>query len=435
MLKKITIGMLLVLTLLLTACGGTSKTEVAPTVAAAAEAEETVEVVPQEAPSPIPATQEEEESAPVTATDAVCVPNAPKPTPSEEILEIFTPDPETDWIKGPETAAVTIVEYADFQCPYCPQLAPILRELQAQFPEDVRIVYRHFPLDSIHDKALLSTQAAEAAGLQDEFWAMHDLLYEKPGEWAGLSVAAFKTWVVAQAKDLGLDEEQFEADFSSDEIVAKAEATWVKGQEIGIPGTPFIMINYQQFKAQPSLDTLTAIVKLIKLEDQQFSECPSLTVDPESTYQVTLETEKGDIVIELFPDVAPLAVNSFLFLAENGWYDGTTFHRVIPDFMAQTGDPTGTGYGNPGYSFGIEIDPGLIFDRAGLVAMANSGPEANGSQFFITYGPSPDLNGGYTIFGEVIEGMDVVESLSPRDPSQGLGLPPGDALVRVISDQ
>ncbi|MEA2008968.1 MAG: peptidylprolyl isomerase [Chloroflexota bacterium] len=156
-----------------------------------------------------------------------------------------------------------------------------------------------------------------------------------------------------------------------------------------------------------------------------------MTIDPEITYIATLETEKGNIVIELFPDVAPMAVNNFIFLAENGWFDDITFHRVIPNFVAQTGDPAGTGYGSPGYTFGIETDSGLTFDRAGLVAMANSGPEANGSQFFITYAPAPSLDGGYTIFGEVIEGMDIVESLTPRDPAEGFGLTPGDKLISI----
>lgn len=311
----------------------------------------------------------------------------------------------------------------------------MLAELQEKFPADLRVVYRHFPLDSIHDKAILAAQAAEAAGLQDEFWTMHDLLYEKQGQWAGFSVEKFKTWVVEQAEEVGLDEEQFETDFNSDEIAAKAQATWEEGQQLGIPGTPFIMVNYQQFKAQPEVGILSSIIRMIKLEDEQYSECPPMTIDPDADYQVTLETEKGNIVVELFPEVAPLAVNNFLFLAEEGWYDDNTFHRVIPGFMAQAGDPTGTGFGGPGYSFGVETDSELTFDRAGLLAMANSGPETNGSQFFITYGPTPSLNGSYTIFGEVTDGMDVLENLAPRDPSQGEDLPPGDELLRVLYEK
>lgn len=311
----------------------------------------------------------------------------------------------------------------------------MLAELQELYPEDVRFIYRHFPLDSIHNKAILATQAAEAAGLQDAFWDMYELLYAKQATWSGLSVEDFKTWIIEQAATLAIDREQFAADFESEEIVQKAQATWEEGQEIGIPGTPFIMINYQQFKSQPQLSTLSAIVKMILLEDRQFPECPPMTIDEEATYLATLETEKGDIVIKLFPNVAPLAVNNFIFLAENGWFNDITFHRVISNFVAQAGDPTGTGYGSPGYSFSIEIDSDLTFDKAGLVAMANAGPEANGSQFFITYGPTPSLDGSYTIFGEVIEGMDVVESLTPRDPTEGLGQPPGDELIRVTIEE
>jgi cyclophilin family peptidyl-prolyl cis-trans isomerase len=160
-----------------------------------------------------------------------------------------------------------------------------------------------------------------------------------------------------------------------------------------------------------------------------------MTVDAETTYYATIETEGGDIVIELFPDVAPMAVNSFIYLAENGWFDGIMFHRVIPGFVAQTGDPSGTGYGNPGYSFSNEVSADLVFDRAGLVAMANSGPDTNGSQFFITYAATPNLNGSYTIFGEVIEGMDVVDGITPRDPQQGGDIPFGDVILNITIDE
>lgn len=156
-----------------------------------------------------------------------------------------------------------------------------------------------------------------------------------------------------------------------------------------------------------------------------------MTLQPGQGYTATLQTEKGDIVFELFPDVAPIAVNSFIFLAQHDWFDNITFHRVLPGFIAQSGDPSGTGYGGPGYFFAIETDASLTFDRAGLLAMANSGPTSNGSQFFITLGPAEHLNGQYTIFGEVIQGLDVAESLTPRDPSQSADLPVGDLLLDV----
>ena len=137
------------------------------------------------------------------------------------------------------------------------------------------------------------------------------------------------------------------------------------------------------------------------------------------------------MTLELFADKAPQAVNSFVFLARQGWFNDITFHRVIAGFMAQTGDPSGTGRGNPGYLFKNEIDPTLKFDRPGLLAMANSGPDTNGSQFFITYAPAPSFDGAYTIFGRVLSGMDVLEQLTPRDQQVGSSLPPGDKLLSV----
>jgi cyclophilin family peptidyl-prolyl cis-trans isomerase len=144
-----------------------------------------------------------------------------------------------------------------------------------------------------------------------------------------------------------------------------------------------------------------------------------------------LRTEKGDITLELFADKAPLAVNSFIFLAKNDWFDSVTFHRVIADFMAQAGDPSGTGYGGPGYAFDNEIDPSLTFDRPGVLAMANAGPGSNGSQFFITYAAVPRLNGSYTIFGQLMDGMDVLKQLTPRNPAESMDLPPGDRIIDV----
>jgi cyclophilin family peptidyl-prolyl cis-trans isomerase/protein-disulfide isomerase len=370
-----------------------------------------------------------------TGDQPTCIPYPPPPTPSEEDLAVFTPDPETDWIKGRKDAPITIIEYADFQCPACSRTARILQDLVEKYPDDVRIVYRHFPLDSIHDKAIPAAQAAEAAGRQGDeaFWAMHDYLYDTQAEWSGFSVEDFASWVVEVANELGLDTVQFEADYSSEAIVNLAEAAWTDGQALGITGTPFLMVNslYNIRDAQ----MLTAFVELIKLEERLFTACPPMTIDPDTSYQATVETEKGSFVIDLYVERAPLAVNSFVYLAEEGWFDGNTFHIVLPGIVAQTGDPSGTGYGNPGYRFGNETSPDLLFDREGLVAMYNTGPDSNGSQFFITYAEAPDLNGYYTIFGEVVEGMDVVRSITPRNPQIGEDLPPGDQLISITIEK
>ncbi len=308
----------------------------------------------------------------------------------------------------------------------------MLAQLKVDFPEDVRVVYRHFPLASIHDKALLATQAAEAAGLQGKFWEMHNFLYENISNWTGLSVEGFQSWLIDNAPALEIDAAQFEADLNSEQIVALAENTWEEGQRIGLPGTPFFALNNNPYNGPLDSASITAILSLTEFAEQQYTECPPMVIDPLKGYTATLQTEKGDVVIELFPDVAPITVNSFVFLAREGWFDGAPFHRVLPGFMAQGGDPTGTGLGGPGYAFKNETSEDLSFDREGLVAMANSGLDTNGSQFFITYGPATHLDGGYTIFGEVISGMEVVQDFTPRDPSQGGELPPGDNIITVI---
>jgi len=151
-------------------------------------------------------------------------------------------------------------------------------------------------------------------------------------------------------------------------------------------------------------------------EPLQWSSPPDMQIDPSKSYDAVFTTDVGQFTVHLFADKAPATVNNFVFLARQGYYDNTTFHRVLPGFMAQGGDPTGTGAGGPGYSFEDEFDPSLQFDRPGLLAMANRGPDTNGSQFFITYAPTPHLNGLHTIFGEVSDGADVLDSLKPRDP-------------------
>jgi cyclophilin family peptidyl-prolyl cis-trans isomerase len=203
--------------------------------------------------------------------------------------------------------------------------------------------------------------------------------------------------------------------------------------KLQITGTPFIIVNDQIWPSNTPLNyaNLTTVIKLILLGNQQFTYCPPLTIDTSKTYIATLHTDKGDIVIELFADKAPMTVNSFVFLAQQGWYNGVTFHRVVENFVAQTGDPSGTGYGGPGYAYSNEISD-LKFDKAGVVGMANAGEDSNGSQFFITFGPTTNLDGGYTVFGQVIEGMDVVKKLTPRDPeSSNTNQAPGDAILSV----
>jgi cyclophilin family peptidyl-prolyl cis-trans isomerase len=149
---------------------------------------------------------------------------------------------------------------------------------------------------------------------------------------------------------------------------------------------------------------------------KQWSKPPDMQIDPKKNYKAHMETDKGTMVIELFADKAPKTVNNFVFLAREGYYDGVMFHRVISNFMVQGGDPTGSGRGGPGYKFEDEFDSTLRHDKRGVLSMANAGPDTNGSQFFITHGPTPHLDDRHTVFGQVVDGMDVLMSIPPRDP-------------------
>ena len=163
----------------------------------------------------------------------------------------------------------------------------------------------------------------------------------------------------------------------------------------------------------------------------QYGAPPLMTIDPSGSYTATINTNRGAITVELYAQDAPKTVNNFTFLAGEGFYDGVIFHRVIPDFMIQGGDPTGTGTAGPGYRFEDEISPDRAFDSAGILAMANAGPGTNGSQFFITVAPTPHLTGDHTIFGKVTSGQDVVDDISLVPTSTG-NRPVADVIINTI---
>jgi cyclophilin family peptidyl-prolyl cis-trans isomerase len=151
-------------------------------------------------------------------------------------------------------------------------------------------------------------------------------------------------------------------------------------------------------------------------QPKQWSKAPEMAIDPKKSYTAVLHTDNGDITLQLFADKTPKTVNNFVFLARQGFYDNTIFHRVIADFMVQGGDPTGTGRGGPGYRFADEFNSTLRHDKPGILSMANAGPGTNGSQFFITHVPTPWLDNKHAVFGQVTKGIDVLMSIPPRDP-------------------
>jgi len=381
--------------------------------------------------TPTPTLVPEKPAPMATSTSAIsCSAISAEPTSAPSTESYFPPVSGADFSFGPADAPVTIVEYCDFQAEGCRNMAMIIGELMRNH-DDVRFIFRPLPLIDVLDKSDKAVLAALAADEQNKFWVMYDLLFVKHTEWVSLNPEAFNAWLIKEAIVLGMDGARLEAAINADETATSMRSKYDAAKKLNLPAVPLVLINGS---LQPSylLDyqSISDAVGLIALGQKQFSQCPAFSVNPQKQYIATLHTDKGDIVIQLFADKAPLAVNSFVFLARQGWYDGVTFHRVIPGFVAQAGDPSGTGRGNPGYFFNNEISD-LKFDKPGMVGMANNGADTNGSQFFITFAPAAHLDGGYTIFGQVLNGLNVAEQLTPRDPDQGAVLQPGDKILSV----
>lgn len=154
-----------------------------------------------------------------------------------------------------------------------------------------------------------------------------------------------------------------------------------------------------------------------------------MKIDRKKSYEAVFKTSKGEFTVKLYASDAPVTVNNFVALARSGYYNGGTFHRVIPGFMAQAGDPTGTGSGGPGYTIPDEFSPKLKHDGPGVLSMANAGPNTGGSQFFVTFDASPWLDGKHAVFGKVSSGLEIVRTISPRDPATAKA--PGERIDEI----
>lgn len=383
---------------------------------------------------------------PGPTTEGTGVPTVPRFTPLAEIPSRTpaatstvqdTPTPPLalrpyDWSLGPEDARVTLVAYVDFQSAACARLAPVLSSIQQAHPHDVRLVFRPYPLIPLHDKASLAAQAAHAAGMQGRFWAMHDLLFERQEEWQGLAAEQFHRWLIQVAAELRLDVHALDSDLSSARYEGLMSQAFQEAYSSGIPGTPVLYFNGSLFTGALSASSLEAAVRLELLREHQLPAFPPNVLEPDTDYLARLVFDVGESLVELYPQSAPLAVNSFVFLARQGWYDHSPVHHVIPGVLIGLGDPTGTGLGGPGYFFRTEIDPSLRFDQPGMVALSSVGPDTNGSQFFITLRPLPELDRSRTIFGRVLTGLDWASRLPARDPMADLLTPPAATLHQVL---
>ncbi len=425
--KRIEVVFFLVVVIILAACSPAGQ---GAAVEPSASPETLAEPTPTQGSAAVSSTEATAGTASPQDVEAACQVVSSEPDP--EILKLIPQVTDGDWVQGNEDAPVTLIVYSDLQCPYCALFEPNMTRLLEEHPDEVRTVFRHFPLPS-HGNALLAAQAAESAGKQDfeKFFEMKDFLFSEQQNWSPLPAAEFETWLMDKASQFDLDSEQFKKDLTSEEIVKKVKDAQDNGIAIGLPGTPFTLYNHKPFSPS-DYASLEGVLKLVGLEDRQFTECPPDVIEPGKSYTATLKTDKGDIVLELLTDAAPVTVNSFVYLAQNDWFDNVTFHRVLPGFVAQSGDPSGTGMGEPGYVYDNEISMDLKYDAPGMVGMANSGANTNGSQFFITFDALPDLDGQYTIFAKVIDGMDVAEKLTARNPEAGGDLPPGDVIQDVV---
>jgi cyclophilin family peptidyl-prolyl cis-trans isomerase/protein-disulfide isomerase len=354
--------------------------------------------------------------------------------------ESATPDPARaalipswpgQWSRGVSGAVVSFVLYTDFQCAYCGEVAEALQEVERLHPEDVRLTYRPLPQPDLRDKADLAAELAEAAGQQGSFWEAFELLYRRQSEWKDLSPSGFLEWMEAAAAELGMDAGRIRSEIEAGMHHGVIEESKEQAAAAGLPGSPILFFNQDLFRASPSLTNLEAAVRLALIEPRKPGAYPAFSIDPTHRYAARLVLAQGEIWIELDPMGAPLAVNSFVFLSRAGWFDGAPFHLVVPGRLAEAGDPSGTGLGNPGYAFQDEIDADLKFDREGLVAMASVGPDTNGSIFFVSLGPLPDLDGTRTLFGRVSAGLDILQALEARDPLVDLLIEPEAVIAGV----
>jgi cyclophilin family peptidyl-prolyl cis-trans isomerase/protein-disulfide isomerase len=337
-----------------------------------------------------------------------------------------------DWSRGSPDAIVTLVIFMDFQSTECAWVETMLSQLLEWHPQDLRIVFRHFPQLYLYDKTILAAEAVEAAGAQGAFWEMHDTLYQKYGEWVELSPEAFIVWLKEAAIKIGLNQNQFAADIDNRVFAEDIVNTYLETAAAGIPGVPFIYFNGLWYRLPITVDNLEASIRLEMVKPRQYDEYPPFTIDIRADYIAYVEIPQGEIVIQLYPEYAPLAVNNFIFLAEQGWYDDNPIYEVEPGAWIESGDPSGTGWGGPGYVFENEISPSLTFDQAGMVAMVSEVPGTNASQFFITLTPLPTLNGTRTIFGRVIDGLDLLQDLEKRSALDDLLSEP-EAVIHSVT--
>ena len=299
---------------------------------------------------------------------------------SERNRDLLGEVSDLDWSIGPEDAVLTIIEYADFQCPYCADASLSLIEYQKEHSDDVRLVYRHFPL-SFHEKAVPAALAANAAGYQGMFFEAEEFLFEKQSEWSVLeSNDAFTEWLIQEfSKFADIDFDLWYLAFSDSDNETAVRKMYSQVIKAGIvSGTPTVFLNFIDSNYMFDSASLDSMIEKIRSDKYRISECPDVVIEEDKSYTAILETDAGDIHIDLFPDTAPNAVNSFKYQAESGIFDGAEIRSSYDGFEISFGDMAA-----PGYSFDVEFDDSRLFDGSGYIGFSFSEGQSFG-RIFIT---------------------------------------------------
>jgi cyclophilin family peptidyl-prolyl cis-trans isomerase/predicted DsbA family dithiol-disulfide isomerase len=352
---------------------------------------------------------------------AAAWPTTPPPTavpaPPATCEAIFTNVVADDHVKGNPNAKVTLIEYADLQCPACAALHPALNSTMAAVSDTVRLIYRHFPLVSNHDKAEIAARGAEAAGKQDKFFEFVDVLYTKQGEWEKTPIADITTTLKTFATGLSLDIAKFEADLASPEVAARVRRDMESGTKLKISGTPSLFVDGQPLPNDAINDpNLVQQIRQYAAErperaagDTKSYDLPGTIVNAGDSYVMTIKTSKGDITVELDPKAAPVNVNAVVYLAQQGYYDNTPVIRNFGEVGAiLTGSANANG--NAGFLCTGETG-GNAFDTPGTVAINIQPPNNNTMELVLVYSATQRFNGTFTPIGKITGGLDIVQKL------------------------
>jgi cyclophilin family peptidyl-prolyl cis-trans isomerase len=373
----------------------------------------------------------------IAAADGSAVAAAPPlPTPAPKVAEC-RPYPlnvvADDHVLGAANASTVILEYGDYQCPSCANFHSGFKTTFNALSDTVQLVYRHFPLPQ-HDKAVITAHAAEAAAIQGKFWEMHNLLFDKQAEWAEKPVSEITATLKTYAEQLQLDVAKFETDLASPAVAERVQRDAASGAAAQIQGTPTIFLDGRQAPAEAftAADTPEQLKTYAAERASQLAGAstktfnftqPEQVTNKDSKYVLTITTSKGDIVAELDPALAPVNVNSTVFLAQQGYFDGAPIVLNDPQVGAVlTGSPTAAG--NPGYECDFETPARGAMTTPGVVALY--GGDKTAPQFIFTYSTTQELDGRFSVIGQITNGLDVVQSLIV-----GEGATKGDTITSV----